>query len=64
MEKKKEIALHRCEICNKFHEDDITVESEIQKEKDNETIKAFHQLIKGKKEKLVSKAITLWRLQK
>ncbi len=62
----KRYELEKLEISYKeqvFHEDNITVESEIQKEKDNETITAFHQLIKGKKEKLVSKAITHWKLQ-
>lgn len=61
----KKYKLDRLEISYKeqgFHEDDITVESDIQKVEDNKTIKAFHQIIKGKKEKLVSKAITYWKL--
>ena len=43
-----------------FHEEEIIVETEIQELNKNE-IKALHQITKGKKGKLVSKAVTLWR---
>lgn len=46
-----------------FHGDDILVETELQKSKDN-TIKAIHLITKGKKKKTISKAITHWKLQK
>ncbi len=57
--------LERLEISYKeqgFHEEDIIVETEISKDKDNGTLKAIHQIIKGKKKKLVSKAVTQWKL--
>ena len=60
----KKYELERFEISYKeqgFYEDDILVETEILKEKDNGTLEASHQTIKGKKEKLVSKAVTSWR---
>jgi len=60
----KKYELERLEISYKeqgFHEDNIMVETEILKEKVNETLKATHQIIKGKKKKLVSKAVTCWR---
>ncbi len=63
----KKYELEKLEISYKergFYEDDIQVETEILKEKDNDTIKAFHQITKNKKRKLVSKAITHWRLKK
>ena len=61
----KKFELERLEISYKeqgFHEDDIMVETEILKEKDTDTIKAFHKIVKNKKKKLVSKAITHWRV--
>ena len=58
--------LNKLEISYKeqgFYQDDIKVETEIMRESDD-SIKAIHQIIKGKKEKLVSKAVTSWKLQK
>ncbi len=60
----KKYELERFEISYKeqgFYEDDILVETEILKEKDNGSLEASHQTIKSKKEKLVSKAVTSWR---
>ena len=59
----KKFELERLEISYKeqgFYEDDIIVETEILKEKDTDTVKAFHKIVKNKK-KLVSKAISHWR---
>ena len=59
----KKYKFEKLEISYKeqgFHEDDILIETEIQKEKNN-TIKAIHQITKGKKKKLISKAITHWK---
>jgi medium-chain acyl-[acyl-carrier-protein] hydrolase len=60
----KNYILEKIEISYKqqgFYEDDIQVETEIMKEKKKDTIKAFHQIIKGKKRELISKAITYWK---
>jgi len=62
----KQYELEKLEISYKeqgYHEDDIFVETEILKE-DNEIVTAAHQITKNKKRKLVSKAITHWKLNK
>jgi medium-chain acyl-[acyl-carrier-protein] hydrolase len=61
----KKYELEKLEISYKeqgFYEDEISVETEILK-KDKEIIKAAHQITKNKKNKLVSKAITCWKLR-
>lgn len=58
----KDYYLESLEISYKeqaFHEDQIVVETEVKKEKD--TFKAIHQINKIKKEKLISKATTVWK---
>lgn len=47
-----------------FYEEEVIVETEIHKRTDKNITKAVHQIIKGKKKKLVSKAITYWRPSK
>jgi len=62
----KKYELEKLEISYKdqaFYEEEVMVETEISKKQENEQIKAIHQITKGKKEKLVSKAVTYWRLQ-
>ena len=62
----KKYELEKLEISYKeqgFYEDDILIETEILKEKDN-TIQAIHQIVKNKKRQLVSKAVTQWKMQK
>jgi len=62
----KKYVLDKIEISYKeqaFHEEDVVVETEIIEEKKNGIIKAAHQILKGKKRKLVSKAVTYWKLQ-
>ena len=61
----KKYKMDKLEISYKeqgFHEDDITVETEILKEK-SDVVKAIHQITKNNKRKLVSKAVTHWKLQ-
>ncbi len=62
----KKYELEKLEISYKeqaFYEEEVFVETEILKQQENEQMKAIHQITKGRKEKLVSKAITYWRLQ-
>lgn len=62
----KKYELSKLEISYKdqaFYEEEVVVGTEILKNQENKQIKAIHQITKGKKEKLVSKAITYWRLQ-
>lgn len=58
--------LNKLEISYKdqaFYEEEVVVETEIFKNRKNEQIKANHKITKRKNEKLVSKAISHWRLQ-
>ena len=60
----KKYELERLEISYKeqaFLDEEIDIETEIHR--DANQIKGIHQLVKGKKRKLVSKAITQWRKQ-
>ncbi len=43
-----------------FHEEEVSIETEFHEET-KDGIKAIHQITKGKKKKLVSKAVTYWR---
>ena len=54
--------LNKLEISYKdqaFYEEEIIIETEI-KDSGKDEIKALHQIIKGKKRKLVSKSVTVW----
>ncbi len=60
---RKKYYLESLEISYKeqaFYEEEMIVETEIQELNRNE-IKALHQIIKGKKRKLVSKSVTVWK---
>ncbi|NPD87179.1 MAG: hypothetical protein HGN29_00555 [Asgard group archaeon] len=60
----KDYELTKLEISYKeqaFFEEEIIVETEIVKKQEKDQLEAVHRLIKGKKEKLVSKAITHWQ---
>ena len=61
----KKYELGKLEISYKeqgYYEDDILVETGILN-KDNEVIEAAHQITKNNKKKLISKAITHWKLR-
>jgi len=60
----KKHELGKLEISYKnqaFYEEEVVVETEILKSRQNEPIKAIHQITKGKKKELISKAITYWK---
>ncbi len=60
----KKYELKKLEISFKdqaLYEDELLVETEIEKIQSTGQIKAIHQITKGKKKSLVSKAVTYWR---
>ena len=60
----KKYELKKFEISYKeqgFYEDNIQVETEIAKDKNKDSVKAIHQITKNKN-KLISKAITYWKI--
>ncbi len=59
----KQYELSKLEISYKeqaFFEEEVTIETEIVKKQEKGQLEAIHQIVKGKKRKLVSKAITYW----
>ncbi|MHA1203069.1 MAG: acyl-[acyl-carrier-protein] thioesterase [Candidatus Heimdallarchaeaceae archaeon] len=61
----KKHVLEKLEISFKeqsFYEDELLVETETEKIQNTGQIKAIHQITKGKKKSLVSKAVTYWRM--
>ncbi|MBY9000968.1 MAG: hypothetical protein KGD64_08650 [Candidatus Heimdallarchaeota archaeon] len=62
----KKYELEKLEISFKeqaFYEDEVIVETETKKLQENNQIKGIHQIVKSNKNKLVTKAVTLWKLQ-
>lgn len=62
----KKYELEKLEISFKeqaFYEDEVIVETETEKLQENNQIKGIHQIVKSNKNKLVTKAVTLWKLQ-
>ena len=56
--------LEKLEISFKdqtIYEDEVLVETELEKIQSKRQIRAIHQITKGKKKSLVSKAVTYWR---
>ncbi len=59
--------LEKLEISFKdqaLYEDEVLVETEIEKIQGKRQIKAIHQITKGKKKDLISKAVTYWKAQR
>ncbi|MHA1552647.1 MAG: acyl-[acyl-carrier-protein] thioesterase [Candidatus Heimdallarchaeaceae archaeon] len=62
----KKYELEKLEISFKdqaLYEDEVLVETETEKMQNTGQIKAIHQITKGKKKSLVSKAVTYWKAQ-